>query len=221
VPARPAPFYDVAELTRAQLGPTVREQVLAELLVRTRDHTKVRPTVEAKAKRWLGIWTRPSRSRWGDGKDEERAAKRTDHIDAAFAGFSVEEEALVRRVTTELPAPPEIVLDYQAAHLIAGRPQAALADGLLGWGLARALAADHPDGQEELLWAVRLNQRDWTALRDAVWRLTDPLTGEAAEEVRDGAAIALRVLGDTVSAERADALMPRTVGESCRPGPGV
>jgi len=209
VPTRPAAFLDAAELTPAQLGPAAREQSLALLLAYTRNHPRVQMALAQRLPRWLGTWSRISRTRWRDNKDAERQVDRNQSIDDAIAGLTTDELSLVRRLTVEMPAPAAMVLDRTSALLIAARPQVTIAAGLVGWGLARSIAADHPDGRAEMEWAVRLNTKDWVELRDAVCSLLTAVTESSAQDVRTGAAVALRALGDRASARRADALSPR------------
>ena len=210
VPSRPDAFLDVAELPRDRLAPTTREQSLTGLLIFKRDHPAVEKAVTLRAHRWLGLWSRFARVLGRDEGQQERQSRHEAHVDKALAMLTPAETEQLRKLTTQVPALPELTLDRLAAQLMAARPQVAYADGLLGWGLAAAIAGDYPNGEDELAWSIRLNDVDWRGLYDALHAALDDLGELDASAMRSGAARALRILGDAGSATRADALSPLT-----------
>ena len=216
VPARPDAFLDVAELVREDIGQDARQQSLTSLITYTRDHPTVWAALQRRLPAWLGRWSRQSALNWRDGEDAERQASRERWIEEALAGLSPPEAALVRRLTTEIGTTSSMNLPWTAALLLAGRPQGAVAEGLVGWALAKAIAGDVHDAREELQWAVRLNKVDWEAVRDGVWATLASVNDASSERMKEGAARAFRLLGDEASVERADALSPPEVRQSWR-----
>jgi hypothetical protein len=217
LPSRPAAFLDLAELPAARFGPVAREQSLTSLLVLMRDHPAVVAALARRLPRWLGMWSRQAQQIANGEEQAKRQARHETAIDAALVGMSPSELALFRQLTTEVGEVSEMQLDRTAALLLAGRPQAAFAAGLFGWALAQSVAQDFHNGDAELTWAVRLNDRDWSETRRAAGSLISGLESGASPAFQRALARVLRLLGDVESSAKAERLVPRTVQRGGRP----
>jgi hypothetical protein len=208
--ARPEPFLDMAEESNAAFIRSSGPESLQGLLLARRDHPRVRAALEPRLARWLGQWSRRAQ-RFGDGEHQaERQAERDAMINAKLAALSPAETRLFHELTTETPEPPEIRLDRLVALALAARPLAPHAAGLVGWSFVQGVAWDVRTAAEQLAWVACLNALDAEHTAAAVRELLRGIDVDSSEPAREGAAIALRLLGDEASARTAEALSPCT-----------
>jgi hypothetical protein len=208
VPECPAAFFDVAELEQAN----VREDDLLQLLLRTRDHERVRDVVKGRILKWLGCW---SRQRAATGDDERQAAHEA-HITDALGKLSGFERIFFDKHCFEMQQNSMMRLSHIAVPLMAGRPQASLVTGLFAVKLASAVAPDISKVYENLAWVVRLNPQDYLETEKALIQQVDAIMLNASEPFRDAAAFVLRMLGTNQAVERADGLLPLELGQGWR-----
>ena len=210
VPARPTAFLDVAELPADRIDPVRRGHSLTGLLLYRRDHPAVTAALTERLPRWLGGWSRRARIHFRGDDQAQRQVRHQSAVEASLAALASDEMDYFRAVTEETSMPPEMALPSLAARLIASRSQATYAAGMVGWGLATAVAGDYPDGQEDLAWSVRLNEIDWMDVRIGVAAQVERLKDAQTPIVRSGVARAMRLVGDERSSAEADALSPLT-----------
>jgi hypothetical protein len=207
VPTCPEAFLDAVEATEESGGRADRQLLLLDQLIETRDHPKVRPALAARLPMWLGRWSRQSQTIAEGNEQNNWRTGRLDRMTAALAALSSDETILLNKLCVEEHDLAVLPLDRAAAVLMAGRPQEHLASSLVGWALARGVAADAHDATEELGWVVRLNRIDYPQTEEAVYRLVEPIVTGASEPVRRAAASALNLLGTRRSAELAEKLV--------------
>ncbi len=205
---RPEAFLDFAELPRAALGAAARDQSLTALFVLMRDHPTVRAALAGRLPAWLGRWSRRTRMVAGNVKQDHVQEQRTARIQKQLAALTPEERTRFDRLTTETPDVPAMSLDETAAVLMASRPLAPHAVGLVGWAMAQAVAWDLRNAGNRLGWIVLLNEQDWADTKTAIEALVDMVHASSSSPIRAGTAQVLRLLGDRVSASRAHALSP-------------
>jgi hypothetical protein len=216
VPACPYSFLDVLEWAGGQASGLTHYQSLLDLVMYLRDRPTVQAAIANRLRRWLGRWSRQAQIFSRDAAQIKRQADREARIGRRLGSLSVEEMALLQKMTVEEPAAPAMLFDHAAALLMAGRPLAPYASGLFGWALAQAVAGDVRSDDEGLAWVVRLNPVDWAETAAAVHELVASINETSAESMRDAAATVLRLLGDKASSDRADGFSPRLPGTRWR-----
>ncbi|MHA3793050.1 DEAD/DEAH box helicase family protein [Sphingomonas sp. YL-JM2C] len=202
---RPEPFLDLLEQPVRALSPAFDLRTLEGLLLDNRDAPRMTLALPARVTRWLGQWSRMVRV-VGDNPEAEQA-RHAARIDTALTAMSPAERMMVDQLSWESAARPVGRLVPLAGLLVAGRPCAGLAAGLLGLGLTR-FAADWTRDSDALAWALRLNLIDSLAVAQNLSALTGAIDETASAPVRSGTAMSLRLLGDRAGAERAERLSP-------------
>jgi hypothetical protein len=211
----PVPFLDVAEQAEGDLPPGYQPQNMVKLIQSVGDHGKVAVLLETRLPRWLGRWSR---------KEElvlrhlENAATRSTEvaarIDRKLSELMPEERVLFDRLTFEAAAPSEMRLAHLCALLLAGKPLAVFAEGLLAWSFAQSVASSVYNASEELHWVVKLNRKDPAEAVVAIKAVVSTITSQSSEIARRAAAFTLRLLGDEESEKRARELHDPTPGKS-------
>jgi hypothetical protein len=206
VAARPEPFLRIVEARSVGGAIDLELEPLAAVLVAARDFGAVSERLNKVLPRWLGHWSRQSSGAFASFAGDTHHLSRITAIDTALASLRPSEIARFRELTTEREARAVMQLDALAARLLAGRPLAAHARGIVAWGLVQAVAPDFPHAGEDLQWILRLNQADPSELRQTIERLLQEVDESSSERIRLATAIVLRMLGDDASTRRADVL---------------
>jgi hypothetical protein len=212
VPECPDAFFDVAELVQSN----VREDDLLELLLRTRDHERVRDVVRVRILKWLGCWTRQLITPISDERQARQQTEHEAHIDEALDKMSGRESNFFETHCFEAPQDAMMRLSHIAVLLMAGRPQRPLVTGLLAIKLVSAVAPFTPKVYDNLAWAVRLNPQDYLHTEKALIQHVDAMMHDASEPFRHAAAFVLRMLGTSQSVERANGLYPTVLEQGRR-----
>jgi hypothetical protein len=216
----------VVEETADHAGGIVLRQPLLELLRLERNHPVVAPLVDARVQSWLRRWARPAAPRTAMGQ-RTADTTRAEAVTAALDAMSPTQRQYLQQKAVEVGSEDAAQLAGAAVVLLVGRPLAHFVPALVGWALVQAIGADASHRWDDLAWLMRLNPRDAADTRAAVWSSVRELLAQAAESRaghRDlpapapaasvfahAAATLLRLLGDSESTARADALDPRTV----------
>lgn len=183
--------------------------VLAALVVAKREHGRLAAALANRIPRWLGRWARRGRTIGNEAFDQERQTSYNTRREAALAGFTPGEHAFVNSRTVSLESQGGAVkLDRLAARVLASRPLAPHAEGLLAWAFAALLTADMSPAADDVAWVCRLNERDPADTKAAVSALVRNLGEPPSDAGRQARAILLRVLGDLESAIVAADLVP-------------
>ncbi|MGF6398341.1 hypothetical protein ABH905_002007 [Pseudomonas frederiksbergensis] len=216
--ASPEGVLDATEASFDEHTNARRRQWLIGAILNSRDRPRVELKVEPRIGRWLARWSRTprrmgARNEGEDSRLHEHAARISDKLNH----LTPVEKDFLARSCEEVDAPEAMQLDFPAALLMAGRPQVAFAEGVLGWAFAWSLTGDFQRAEAELSWAVRLNRNDFPAFERNLRAAIETLLNAPHSDVsRKAAAIALRVLGTVASSEEADRLSPRPLGERRR-----
>lgn len=212
--ARPNAVLDVAEQPSHALPPGYQSGTLVRLLFDVRDLPGFPAALELRLPRWLGSWSIEEDVPGRGEALKRRQEEREERIRARLAALTEAERSYLRSATVEFPSPPEIGLQRLSALLLARRPIAPCASGLLAWGFAQAVAGSIHDGGRELSWVLRLNRIDPSQTTEAVRRLLAGWDPEPPPTMKRGGAYTLRLLGDDDSVRRAEELHPLQIGES-------
>lgn len=213
--ACPDAILDAAEAAFDERVNARRRQWLLGTLLDTRDRPRVASALQPRLTRWLSRWSRrPRRFGAGDEREEARLRESGRRISDRLNTLTTAEQAFLVRSCEEVDTPEATQIDAAAALLMAGRPQAPLAEGVLAWAFAWALTDDFQRADADLSWAIRLNRQDFREFEASLCHLVDALLKAPHSDVgRSAAAIALRALGTMAGSREADRLRPR---QSCR-----
>ena len=209
---RPDAFLDAAEMPAGRLGNPARYDSLSRMLMCKRDHPAVWAALLIRLPRWLGQWSRRAPAVFRSSNGPEKQAEHEARVEATLGSLSEPERAQFRRLTVEVSDEGALQLDWLAASLIAGRPLRPFAEAFLGWALAQAVAGSTHSAYEALEWVVRLNPADWSETSAAIQELTAGIDDMSSEAMKRAAAIALSLLGDKHSSDRANRLLPGAKG---------
>lgn len=207
VPSNPDLFLDVAESPQ---GYAIRVDEFVQLLRHASRHSSVLDALKRRLPRWLGRWSRQSRSTFSNPMAvQERQDKRERGISERLASLTASETAMFQRLTIEEFYVSALPLDHVAALTIAGMSLEPFATGFVGWAFTQAIAPDLPVASDDIAWAIRINTVDSPAVAAVVESETRAVQGDWSEAMKKGAAIALRLTGDIGQQGTADLLDPR------------
>jgi hypothetical protein len=209
---RPDAFLDAAEMPAGRLGNPARYDSLSRMLMCKRDHPAVWAALLIRLPRWLGQWSRRAPAVFRSSDGPEKQAEHEARMEATLGSLSEPERAQFRRLTVEVSDEGALQLDWLAASLIAGRPLRPFAEALFGWAFAQAVAGSTHSADEALEWVVRLNPADWSETSAAIQELTAGIDDMSSEAMKRAAAIALSLLGDKHTSDRASRLLPCAKG---------
>ena len=201
--ARPGPFLDAFEARDVDRDDS---RFLPLILYASRNE-EVASALDARAARWLGSWSRRSND-WGNPAErEKRRVRRQERIDRHLAELTTDERAWFDAHCPETERPGGLAI-AAALHLLA-RPQADVAEGVVAFAFANAVAGDYQTGYEEVAWVVRLNRVDHVRLADAIRTAIAPFAvPDASATAKDAAGTALRLVGAVTDQAEASRLSP-------------
>ncbi len=201
--ARPGPFLDAFEARDVDRD----DGRFLPLILHASRNEEVARALDARAARWLGSWSRRSND-WGDpAEQEKRRISREQRINGHLAELTTDERAWFDAHCPETERAGGLAI-AAALHLF-GRPQADIAEGVVAFAFASAVAGDYRSGYEEVAWAVRLNRLDHARLAEAVRAAIRPFAvPEASTTARDAAGTALRLVGAVADQAEAARLSP-------------
>lgn len=209
--ASPETLLDALETAYGHRVHPGRREWLIDALLERRGRPQVEDAIERRLGQWLGRWC-PTPYRFGppDKEEEARFLETSAILMEKLGQLTSSERSFFERTCLRVETPEGMQLDFAAALLMAGHPQAMHAEHILSWALAWSITSNPQRADDELCWAIRLNRDDFALLeqnlRDAIVRM---LGANSSETGRAAAAIALRVLGTAETVAEANCLRPR------------
>lgn len=203
--ARPQAFLDAAETPDSSATSSMRLDHLVHAFVALRDDSRLQKELNPRLRSWLARRTNQQENA-GNEQDRWHAAMK-ERAEKRMSMLSDRERTLIEGMCGAPQEVTALLLDQAAAALIAGRSQAHLAEGIVGWALAMSLESRVHNALDELRWAIRLNKCDFDLTAQAVRSLIDPMVADASEPVRRGCAVALELLGSNEAAQMSEALV--------------
>ncbi|MEZ0222815.1 MAG: hypothetical protein ACAH22_21195 [Tardiphaga sp.] len=218
VSACPEAALDAVEMASDVRANSRRREWLLGALLDRRDRPQVSSALKPRIDRWLARWSRTPR-RWGgrDEKEEARLRQQAARLSEKLQDLASAEGDFLATVCHEVDTPEDSELDAAAALLLAGRPHADHARGVLAWAFAWSLTEDSHRADKQLCWVIRLNAEDFSAFERNLRGAAEALIEKGCSDVgRKAVAIALRVLGTVAASSDADRLNPRQRSEGWR-----
>lgn len=215
---RPQAVLDAMESVYDEHSLSRRWEWLIDALLDKRDRPQVESELKPRIRSWLGRWSRKPRQTVGDDEQEKKALrKRETRIAERLTQLTAAEREFMDRTCCEVDPPESTQLDGAAAQLMAGRPLADYAEGILAWAFAWALTGDYRRADDELEWIIRLNNHDFHAFEQRLKAAIDALLSAPHSDVgKRAAAIALDTLGTLAASEEAERLWPHQPGKGWR-----
>ena len=152
---RASAFFDAFELENF----TGRHDWIADALLEERTSESVLTEWRTRIPKWLGAWSRETRST-STVDDQSRAADRLKDIDEKLQQLLPTEKQLFDSVCYEnINLCPNSLISV-AARFLADQPLTPWIDAFIGRSLALSVARDFYDNNDDVVWILRLNRRD-------------------------------------------------------------
>lgn len=203
---RPEAVLDVAEQPGRALPPGFQSGILVQLLLDVRDSPSYSTAFERRIPRWLGSWSIEDDFPTLGEDARNHQIEREKRIQSRLAALTEAERSYLHSATVQFHELPETRLQRLSALLMARRPLASYASGLVAWGFAQAIAGSIHHGAEELAWVVSMNRIDPAETFDAVQHLLTTFDMESSPTSQRAIANVLRLLGDDDSVVQAEEL---------------
>uniref|UniRef100_UPI003593156C hypothetical protein n=1 Tax=Thiocapsa sp. TaxID=2024551 RepID=UPI003593156C len=157
----PEAVLDATEAAFDERTKARRREWLLRAVLDRRERPLVESALIPRITKWLARWS-PTPRRWGtqDDAEEARFREQSARISEKLCHLTPAEQDFLARACEKVDAPEATQLDAVAALLMAGRPQAAYAEGLVAWAFVWSLTGDFLRAEADLSWAVRLNTED-------------------------------------------------------------
>ena len=183
----PTAFLEGLESTVLNEGATANLSWLTQSLLECRKHPECWPSIAARCKRWLSMYSlAPERAVPSSHSEsaEERAKKLEEHrelINTSVARFSSTEKALLGDLVLETRG-DYTKLNEIALRFIAGESLEEFSFAFRNWSFAESFTPGFESARNSFNALIRFNRLDWSKTRDAILKAAEPLRGSDISE---------------------------------------